>query len=122
MTIESVILALKECPWGLKLLVSGYLNTNLYQPEVDWREEEIAVSLTAAGLEDTSAHFFLRRHPVFEYRRKWRMVCLGMEVWSRTEYILGTYRCIFRNAAVWDPEHNSYHYIVLVCLCIAPQR
>ena len=38
-TIESVIAALNERPWGAELLVAGDLNINLAEPEGDHREE-----------------------------------------------------------------------------------
>ena len=41
------------------------------------------------------------------------MVREGREVRSRTDYILGTDRCLFGNVSVWDPRHNSDHYMVL---------
>ena len=39
---------------------------------------------------------------------------------SRTDYILGTDRCLFQNIAVRDPWHNTDHYMVLGCLPGAP--
>ena len=50
------------------------------------------------------------------------MVRVGREVRSRTDYILGKYRCIFKNLAVRDPRHNSDHYLVLGCLHSSPLR
>ena len=44
------------------------------------------------------------------------MLRKGREVRSRTDYILGKDHCIFGNVSVRDPRHNSYHYMVLVCL------
>ena len=44
----------------------------------------------------------------------------GREVRSRTDYIPGTDRRLFRNVAVRDPWHNSDHYMVLGCLLSAP--
>ena len=41
------------------------------------------------------------------------MVRGGKAVRSRTDYILGTDRSIFRNVAVRDPRHNSDHYMVM---------
>ena len=38
------------------------------------------------------------------------------EVWSQTDYILGTDCCLFRNVTVHYPRHNSDHYMVLGCL------
>ena len=48
------------------------------------------------------------------------MLRKGREVRSRTDYILGTDRRLFRNVAVRDPWHNSDHYMVLGCLPSAP--
>ena len=39
---------------------------------------------------------------------------------SRTDYILGTDRRLFKNVSVRDPRHNSDHYMVLGCLPNAP--
>ena len=50
------------------------------------------------------------------------MVWAGREVRSRTDYILGMDRHLFWNFSVWDPRHNSDHYMVLGCLHIAPLR
>ena len=50
------------------------------------------------------------------------MVRLGREVRSRKEYILGSDLRIFHYVAVWNPQHNSYHYMVMGCLHGASQR
>ena len=50
----------------------------------------------------------------------WGMLRKGREVRSRTDYILGTDRRLFRNVTVPDPRHNSDHYMVLGCLPSAP--
>ena len=44
------------------------------------------------------------------------MIQKGREMRSGTYYILGTDRCLFGNVSVWDPRHNSDHYLVLCCL------
>ena len=44
------------------------------------------------------------------------MVREGREGRSRTDYILGVDHCLFWNVSVWDPRHNSDHYMVLGCL------
>ena len=44
------------------------------------------------------------------------MVRKGKVIRSRTEYLLGTDRTLFRNMAVQDPRHNSDHYMVVVQL------
>ena len=36
---------------------------------------------------------------------------------SRTYYILGTDPCLLQNVVVQDAWHNTYHYLVLCCLC-----
>ena len=41
---------------------------------------------------------------------------------SRTYYILGTDRRLFRNVSVRDPRHNTDHYMVLGCLRSVPKR
>ena len=41
---------------------------------------------------------------------------------SRTDYILGTDRRLFRNVFAWDPRNNSDHYMVLGCLRSSPLR
>ena len=101
-------------------MVTRDLNINLYDLEGYQREEEIVAALTAAGLEDMLAHFLLQRH--LRDGRTWRIVRVGREVWSRTDYIPGTDFCIFRNVAVRDPRHNLDHYLVLGCLRNSPLR
>ena len=49
-TIESAVTALKERSRGSELIVSVDLNINMEDPDVDWREEEIAAALTATGI------------------------------------------------------------------------
>ena len=50
------------------------------------------------------------------------MIREGREVRSGTDYILGTDLCLFWNVSVWDPAHNSDHYMVLDCLLSASLR
>ena len=50
------------------------------------------------------------------------MVHMGREVRYHTDYILGTDHCLFRTVSVRDPRHNSYHYMVLVCLISSTLR
>ena len=45
MTIESVVVALKELPRGAKLLVAGDFNVNLVEPEGDRRGEDIVAAM-----------------------------------------------------------------------------
>ena len=44
------------------------------------------------------------------------MVQQGRVVRSQTYYILGSDHQIFQNVAVWEPKHNSYHFMLLGCL------
>ena len=60
-TIESVDAALKDRPKGTTLVVAGDLNMVLEDPENDQRGTEIAAEITAAGVEDMTAHFLPRR-------------------------------------------------------------
>ena len=48
--------------------------------------------------------------------RTWCMLRKGREVRSRTDYILGTDRRLFRIVSVRYPWHNSDQYMVLGCL------
>ena len=41
------------------------------------------------------------------------MVGEGKAIRSRTDYLLGTDRSLFRNVAVLDPRYNSDHYMVV---------
>ena len=50
------------------------------------------------------------------------MVWMGREVWYRTDYILGADRRLFVHVSVWDPRHNSDHYMILGCLHSATLR
>ena len=50
------------------------------------------------------------------------MIWEGMEVQSRTDYILGTDCRLFVNVSVRNPRHNSDHYMVLGCLHSSPLR
>ena len=50
------------------------------------------------------------------------MVKEGKLVRYRTYYILGTDCHLFWNVSVWDPRHNTDHYMVLGCLCSANMR
>ena len=72
--IESVVTALKERPRGTTLIVAGYLNTTLSDPENDGRGTEKTAALTEAGLKDMAAHFLLRQHRWVRERRTWSMV------------------------------------------------
>ena len=60
-TIESVVSALNERPWGAILLVAGDLNTTMTEPENDQRGTDIVAALKAEGLKDMSTHCLLRQ-------------------------------------------------------------
>ena len=61
LTIDRVIAAPKDRPKGTALVVAGDLNKELEDPENDRRGPEIAAAMTAAGVEDMTAHFLPRR-------------------------------------------------------------
>ena len=119
-TMERVIEAIRSRPRGAERLVAGDLNVDLATPEGDRRAEDIATTLETEGLEDMARHFLPRDIRWCWDQRTWGMLRKGREVWSRTDYILGTDRCLFRNVAVRDPRQNSDHYMVLGCLPSAP--
>ena len=60
-----------------------------------------------------TAHFLPRKQPWRRERQTWSMVREGRVIRSRTDYLLGTDRSLFRNVAVQDPRHNSDHYMVV---------
>ena len=102
LTIESVVAALKYRPKGTELVVVGDLNMELEDPENDQRGTEIALALTAAGVEDMTAHFLPRRRRWGRERRTWSMVREGK--------------------VVRDPRHNTNHFMMVGCLRSAPER
>ena len=109
-------MAIKAQPYRDKLLVERELNANLEEPEGTPRGESIADKLAAAGLLDMGIHFLLRHMPLFQDSCTWIMKRDGQEVRSRKYYILRTDHRLFQGVAVWDLQHNSYHYMVLGCL------
>ena len=119
-TMEKVIEALRSRPRGAELLMGGAFNVNLATPEGYRRAEDIAKTLATKGLEDMARHFLPRESRWCRDQRTWGMLQKGREVRSRTDYILGTDRRLFRNVAVRDPRHNSDHYNVLGYLPSAP--
>ena len=62
-TIEDVVAAIMDWPYGAQLLVTGDLNVNLVDPEGTPREEAITDKITEAGLMDMCLHFFPQRNP-----------------------------------------------------------
>ena len=118
--MERVIEAIRRKPRGAELLVAGDFNVDIAAPEGNRRAEDIATELATEGLEDMARHFLPREKRWCRDRRTWEVLRKGREVRSRTDYILGTDRRLFRNIAVLDPRHNSDHYMFLGCLPSAP--
>ena len=87
-------------PRGTALIVARDLNTDLGDMACDGRGMEIAAAITEAGLEDMTVHFLTRKRRWGRERRTWAMVRGGKAIRSRTDYILGTDRSLFRNVAV----------------------
>ena len=121
-TIERVVAALGDKPRGTSLIVAGDLNTDLGDTENDRRVLEIASTMTEAGLEDMTAHFLPRKRKWGREFRTWSMVREGKLVRSRTDYLLGTDRSLFRNVYIRDPRHNTDHFMVVGCLRSAPAQ
>ena len=104
------------------MIVTGELNVDLGKEGGRVREEEITVAVETADLEDFSGHFLSRQRVWCRYRRTWATVQQGRLVRSRTDYIMGSDRRIIQNVAVWDPRHNSDHFMVMGCLRGASPR
>ena len=120
--IERVVAALRDRPKGIALVVAGDLNTDLEDSETDRRGTEIAAAMAAAGVEDMTAHFLPRRCKWKREKRTWIMVHEGKVVRSRTDYLLGTDRSLFRNVSVRYPQHNTNNFLVVVCLRSVPEQ
>ena len=75
-----------------------------------------------AGLAEMTANFLPRRRRWGRERQTWSMVWEGKVVRSRTDYLLGTDRSLFRNVSVRDLRHNSDHFMVVGCLRSVPAR
>ena len=86
---------------------------DLEDTESDRRGLEIAAAITEAGVKDMTAYFLLRKHRWGRERRTWRMVREGKVVRSRTDYLLGTDRSLFKNLSIRDPRHNTDHFMVM---------
>ena len=69
-----------------------------------------------------TAHFLPMKRRWGRERRTWSMVREENVVRSRTDYLLGIDRRLFRNVSVWDPRHNTDHFMVVGCLRSAPER
>ena len=82
-------------------------------------DKEIAAVVATAGLEDLLENLLLQRRPWCRERGTWVVVWQGREVRFRTDYILGSDLRIFRNVAVRDLQHNSDHFMIMGCLCVA---
>ena len=102
-TMETVIAAIGRKPPGADLMVAGDFNVDILAPEVNRRAENIATDLETAGVEDMAQHFMPQRRQWSWDRRTWDMRQKGQVVRSRTDYILGTDRRLFKNVAVRDP-------------------
>ena len=50
------------------------------------------------------------------------MVREGKVVRSRTDYLIGRDRSLFRNLSVWDPRNNTEHFMVAGCLRRTPEQ
>ena len=114
-TMKTVIEAIGRKPPGAELMVAGDFNVDILAPE-GRRVENIATDLATAGVEDMAQHFMPQGTRWCRDRRTWDMKRQGQVVRSRTDYILGTDRRLFKNVAVRDPRHNTDHYMVLGCL------
>ena len=103
-TIQDMETEVKECPRGIQLIVTGYLNADLERIGGRGQDEEIAAVVATAGLEDLLGHLLPRRCTWCKDRWTWKMVCQGRYVRSQMDYILVSDHHIFRNVEVQDPR------------------
>ena len=78
--------------------------------------------MTTEGLEGMAAHFLPCHHTWTWDGRMWSIIRCSQEVRSRIDSIIGIERRRLQNVAVWDPRHNTDHYLVLGCLQCANLR
>ena len=112
-SIECVIAATVQCPWGTSLLVPGDFNAGFAEPEGHVCNDSIFAAVMMAGLKYISGHFLLCQIPWEWEVSTWSMLYQGREVKSCTYYIIGLYRRLFQNVSVWYSRHNTDHYIIL---------
>ena len=77
-------------PHVVELMVFGYFNTDIAEPEGNTCEKSIVAVLVDAGLEDIYIHFLPRRIPLVRDSRTLSMIQQGREVRYRIYYILVT--------------------------------
>ena len=116
LTIDCFLVAVRKRPRCSELLVAGNFNSNLTGPEGAERDKEVLADPAAAGLEDILEKFHTYLCPWYQENGIWIMLGIGREVRSRTDYILETERCLFKNMSVLDSRHNLDHYLIIGCL------
>ena len=107
---------LASAPAGRHYFLAGNFNFNLTAPEGSHCGEDIMAAITAEGLEDLSANFISRRKSWARDGRMWCMCRCRREARPQTDYIIGTYFCLFQKVSVWYPLHKYDHYMVIGCL------
>ena len=95
----------------------GDLNANLDDPEVNYQDEKISSALATAVLKDIPGHFLSHDKKWARDGRMWIMICMGREVRSQTDYLLGTDQHLFCSISFQDPQHNSDRYMIPGFLC-----
>ena len=71
---------------------------------------------------DMGLHFLPRHKPWLQDSYTWIMKRDGQEVWSQTDYILGTDRRLFQVMDGRDTQHDLYYYIFMGCLMREPAK
>ena len=96
--------------------MGGNFNANLVDPEGTPRGQDIADEIAAEGIVDVVLHSLPSCNTWLQDMCTWRMRKDGQEIWSRTDYILGTYCRLLQDVDIQDMRHNSDHYMVLGCM------
>ena len=114
LTIESFSVAISQNPFRSALQIVSDLNADLVVLEGNRHVEEILESISTTVLEDISTHFLPFCKAWAQDERKFFMYLQGIEGQPQTDYLLGMDCPLFKNLYVWDPCHNSDHYMVLM--------
>ena len=102
-TLESVVTEISPSPRGADILVVSNLNKYLEFPDRNKRDKAITSEMATEGLKDMTEHLLTCKLLWTRDSRMWTMLCLGQEVRSQTDCIIGTDLSMFQNMAVRKP-------------------
>ena len=104
--------AARWCRPRLPLIELGDLNVNFDNFEPTHRNTAIASAMASLGVDDMLSHF--RQQCDHWDRQTWSMVCNGIPITSRCDYILAEDRQVFSLMGIRSPRgYDSDHKVIL---------